>query len=100
MDFGFMRASASDYSRPDKSKDRIVQSFDGYSSYLLILDEVSRFVWIFLTASKDSLLDIIRAFLTQHGHSEGGSVHTDQGGELARCSALQDMLLQEFHYVF
>ena len=100
MDFGFMRASESDYSRPDKTKDRIVQSFDGYSSYLLIVDEASRFVWIFLTASKEPPLDIIREFLTQHGHSDGGSVHTDQGGILARCSALQDMLLRDFHYMF
>ncbi len=52
MVFGFMRASALDYSWPDKSKDHVVQSFDGYSPYLLIVDEASRFVWIFLTASK------------------------------------------------
>ncbi len=100
MDFGFMRASASDYSQPDKTKDRVVQSFDGYSSYLLIVDEASRFVWIFLTALKEPPLDIIREFLTQHGHSEGGSVRTNQGGELAWCSALQDMLLLDCHYMF
>ncbi len=68
--------------------------------YLLIVDEASHFVWIFLTASKDPPLNIIRAFLTQHGHSKGGSVRTDQGGKLARCLALQDMLLREFHYIF
>ncbi len=95
-----MRASASDYSRPDKSKDHVVQSFDGYSSYLLIVNEASRFVWIFLTASKEPPLTIIREFLTQHGRSNGGSVRTDQGGELAWCSALQDMLLWDFHYTF
>ncbi len=95
-----MRASASDYSWPNKSKDRVVQSFDGYSSYLLIVDEASRFVWIFLTASKEPPLAIIRVFLTQHGHSDGGLVRTDQDGKLARCSALQDMLLWDFHYTF
>lgn len=31
MDFGFMRASQFDYSRPDKSKDRVVTSFDGFN---------------------------------------------------------------------
>jgi hypothetical protein len=100
MDFGFMHASASDYSRPDKTKDRVVQSFDGYSSYLLIIDEASHFVWTFLTALKEPPLDIIREFLTQHGHSNGGSVRTNQGGKLARCSALQDMLLRNFFYMF
>ena len=29
MDFGFLRASNFDYSRPDKSKDRVIESFDG-----------------------------------------------------------------------
>jgi hypothetical protein len=100
MDFGFMCASASDYSRPDKSKDCVVQSFDGYSSYLLIVDEASHFVWIFLTASKEPPLAIIREFLTQHSHSNGGLVRTNQGGKLAQCSALQDMLLRDFHYTF
>ncbi len=100
MEFGFMRASASDYSRPDKTKDHVIQSFDGYSSYLLIIDEASHFVWIFLTASKEPPLNITHEFLTQHGHSNGGSVRTNQGGELTRCSALQDMLLQDFHYTF
>jgi hypothetical protein len=44
MDFGFMRASSSDYSKPDKSIDRVVDSWDGYSSYLLIVDEGSRYI--------------------------------------------------------
>ncbi len=41
MDFGFMRASAEDYSWADKSKDQVVFSYDGYSSYLLIVDKAS-----------------------------------------------------------
>ena len=34
-----MRASTSDYSRRDKTRDRVVFSYDGFSSYLLIVDE-------------------------------------------------------------
>jgi len=41
IDFGFMRASTSDYSCRDKAKDRVVFSYDGFSSYLLIVDEAS-----------------------------------------------------------
>ncbi len=52
MDFGFMRASTSDYSRRDKTKDWVVFSYDGFSSNLLIIDKASRYVWVFLTASK------------------------------------------------
>ena len=44
LDFSFMSASADDYSRPDKTKDRTIKLYDGYSSYLLIVDEVSRYI--------------------------------------------------------
>jgi hypothetical protein len=48
MDFGFLRASQADYSRPDKSKERVVTSFDGYNSYLIIVDEYTKYVWVYL----------------------------------------------------
>ncbi len=98
MDFGFMRASTSDYARRDKSKDRVVFSYDGFTLYLLVVDKASRFVWVFLTATKSPPIDIIKEFLIQHGHEDGGCIRTDQGGELARSSAIQDMLLRDFHY--
>ena len=41
MDFGFFRASNSDFSRPTAAKDRVVQSHDGYNAYLAIVDEKS-----------------------------------------------------------
>ncbi len=98
MDFGFMRASNSEYSRPQKGKDRIVRSYDGFTSYLLIIDEATWYVWVFLTASKDPPLDIVSEFLHHHGHKDGGSILTHQGGELARSLDLQDLVLQKFHY--
>ena len=48
-----MRSSTSDYAHPNKSTDRVVSFYDGYTSYLLIIDEASRMAWIFLTKSKD-----------------------------------------------
>ncbi len=98
LDFGFMRASTSDYSRPNKTIDRVVLSYDGFSSYLLIIDEASRYAWVFLTTSKDPPINIITKFFTQHGHVEGGCVRTNQGGELARSAAFQDLMLRQFHY--
>ncbi len=80
MDFGYMRASSSDYTKPNKKVDRVVDSWDGYSSYLLIVDEASRFIWVFLTKSKEPLLDIIDTFLDRFGHRNGGSIRSDQGG--------------------
>ncbi len=98
MDFGFMHASTSDYSHRDKTRDRVVLSYDGFSAYLLIIDEASRYVWVFLTNSKSLPLDIIEEFLTQHGHEEGGCIRTNQGGKLAGSSNFQDLLLRKFHY--
>jgi hypothetical protein len=54
--------------------------------------------WVFLTQSKDPPIDIVRAFLALHGHSDGGCIRTDQGGELASSGAFRDLLLREFRY--
>ena len=51
MDFGFMRSSTSDYTHPNKSTDRVVSSYNGYTSYLLVIYEASRCAWVFLTKS-------------------------------------------------
>ena len=98
MDFGFMRASASDFGKRSKATDRVVFSYDGYSSYLLVVDEASRYIWVFLTSSKDPPIDIVSAFLTQHGHEDGGCIRTDQGGEFAGSAAFIDMVLRDYRY--
>jgi hypothetical protein len=99
MDFGFMCASTSDFSRPNKNTDHVVTSYDGFSSYLLIVDEANRFIWVFLTKSKAPPLDILDSFFACFGHEHGSSVRTDQGGELARSFALSDLLLRKHCYV-
>jgi hypothetical protein len=99
MNFGFMRASSLDYQRPKKATGRVVASWDGYSLYLLVVDEASRYIWVFLTKSKDPPLDIIDTFLNRCGHELGGLIGTDQGGKLARSFAFMDMLLRKHKYV-
>ncbi len=99
MDFSFMRVSCSDYRKPNPKTGQVVQSWDGYSSYLLIVDEASHFMWVFLTKSKDPLLDIIDCFLKKFGHDDGGSIRSDQGGKLAKSSTLADMVLRNHSYV-
>ena len=41
MDFGFIRASSVDYRRPNITSNRVIDSYDGFSSYLLIVDDKS-----------------------------------------------------------
>jgi hypothetical protein len=98
MDFAFMRSSTVDYKCPNKATDRIVTSYDGHLSHLIIVDGASRRVWAFLTKSKEPPLDILRAFMTKF-RIASGVVCTNQGGELARSAAFRNMMLREFGYV-
>ena len=84
-DFGFLRASTEDFSQPNEDADRVVQSFGGYNSYLLIVDEHSRYVCIFLCKSKDPPIEEMSSFLQIGGRKEGGFMRCDQGGKLANC---------------
>jgi hypothetical protein len=90
---------ANDYTKPSKTTDRDVQSYNGYSSYLIIVDAATRFIWVFLMTSKEPPLDIVNAFMLRFALQDGGFVRTDQGGELARSSSFHDTMLRTFNYV-
>ena len=98
MDFGFIRASATDLSRPKSTDDRVVESFDGFNSYLLVVDEVSKYSWIFLTKSKEPPIDLTQFFMKEFANSDGGKIRVDHGGELARSTAWRTLMLKEFQY--
>ncbi len=74
MDFGFMRTSSSVYSMPNKMTDQVIDSWDGYSSYLLVVNKALRYIWVFLTKSKEPPLDIIDTFLDCFGLKIGSSI--------------------------
>ncbi len=57
-------------------------------------------MWVFLTKSKDPPLDIIDSFLKKFGHDDGGSIHSDQDGKLAKSATLANMVLRNHNYVF
>ncbi len=93
IDYGFMRASSSNYSRPNMKTDWVVLSYDGFSSYLLIVDEATCYIWCFLTKMREPPINLLDAFSSRFGHELGGSVRTNQGGKLAGSGALTDLLL-------
>ena len=95
IDFTFMQALTEDYQQPNKTTDRIVTSYNGYSSHLIIVDSASRRVWAFLTKSKEPPIEILCTFLKKFGIGSG-LIHTIQGGELAWSQAFCDMALFKF----
>jgi hypothetical protein len=98
MDFGFMWASADNYRQPNKSTNHIVMSYDGYCTYLLIIDGTTRRSWMFLTASKEPPITICLAFLHDFGNT-WGIIRTDQGSELARSNGFITAMLKNHGYV-
>jgi hypothetical protein len=100
MDFGFMHASISDYGRPDVKCNKVVESYDGYSSYLLIIDDKSSKTWVFLTRTKEPPIEIVHLFLQSFGcnKSLSGFIYCNQGGELAHSHVFVDMTLADFNY--
>lgn len=72
VDFGFIRASTSDFSKPDPKHDRVVESFNGFTSYLLIANEASRYVWVLLCQTKEPPIEEMSALLPEFGLKTGG----------------------------
>ena len=62
MDFGFVRGT--DWTSKDE-EGRTVTSIDGKRAYLLIIDEATRWIWVFPTASKSLPLDLVKGVLDQ-----------------------------------
>ena len=98
MDFGFMQSSTDDFMQPNPAKDRVVDSFDGYSSYLLVKDEASQKLWLFLTKSKEPPIEYASEFLHANGLTTGGVIRCDQGGELARSEKICSVMFSRHHY--
>jgi hypothetical protein len=74
MDFAFMRSSTSDFSCPGLATDWVVCSLDGLNSYLLVVDELSRYCWVFRCSSKEPPIDEVSAFLDIFGRDNGGVI--------------------------
>jgi dUTP pyrophosphatase len=89
VDFGFMKGSG--YCKQDE-EGRTITSIDGFRSYFLIIDRKTRYVWVFLTKTKQPPLTIFAQFLKEHGHpsAQNRTVRSDRGGELWGSQSFRD----------
>ena len=73
----------------------MIESFDGFTSYLAIVDEHSQFTWTFLCKNKEPPIHILNAFLDRFGLPPGGVLRTDEGGELSKSDKFRDAALEQ-----
>ena len=93
MDFGFVWGS--EYVVKSENQPTIT-SIDGYNSYLIIVDRVTRYIWIFLTTSKAPPITIAQKVLNKFKcKNPHRTVRTDQGGELGMSHEFQKMVANE-----
>ena len=80
MDFKFVRGSSYSIKRKDQPT---ITSIDRYSSYLIIVDRITRYVWIFLTSSKAPPIHIAQKILTKlECKTSHRTARIDQGSKL------------------
>ena len=73
-----------------------ITSIDGFNSYLIIVDRVKQYIWLFLTASKAPPITIAQKVLNEFKcKNPHCTVRTDQGGELGRSHVFHTMLSEE-----
>ena len=90
MDFEFVRGSSYSIKQEDQPT---VTSIDGYNSYIIAVDRIIRYKWIFLTSSKAPPITIAKTLLEKlKCNIPHRTVRTDQGGELGLSHEFQNML--------
>jgi hypothetical protein len=67
MDMGFVHGSS--YRTKDENG-HLITSLDGYNSYLIIVDQASRYTWVFLSKYKVPQVKVIENFLALHGSKQ------------------------------
>jgi hypothetical protein len=90
LDVGFIRASSADFGVT--MGNRVITSYDGNNSYLVLVCAKTRHTWVFCQASKSPPIFIIERFLASNGLKSGPRyLRMDQGGELWRSNELRDV---------
>ena len=99
MDIGFIRGPMNleeVLARTEDSATKVIESRQGYVCYLLIVDRKTRYMWPFPLKSKSVPPDLIKTFLTTHGHptSPNRRIRTDGEGSLAESQVCRNIISQ------
>ena len=89
IDFGFVRGLV--YSIKQEIS-LIVTNIDGFNSYLIIVDRVTRYLWVFLKKSVTIAQKIINKLKCKNLNR---TVRINQGKELGKSSVFQKMVSDE-----
>lgn len=81
MDYGFVRGKTTF----KNEEGQLLTSKDGFNCYLLVAEEYTCYMLIFLFADKSPHMKTIKICLYIHGLAKGmRRIRSDQGGELAK----------------
>ena len=80
--------------RTEDADTKIIESRNGFVCYLLIVDRKTRYMWPFPLKSKSVPLELLRTFLTIHGHltCHNKCIRTDGEGSIAESQQCHNML--------
>ena len=97
MDIGFIRGPTNLQAVLDRVADvesKVIESRNGFVCYLLIVDRKSRYMWPFPLKSKSVPSDLIKTFLTTHGHPTCSNriIKSDGEGSIAESQTCRTML--------
>ena len=97
IDFGFVRGqkptTPTNSTHASKQHGKIVTSIDGYTCYVIVVDRITRYTWIFLSKSKKPPIETIRNLLNKFKSDDPHrTVRTDQGGELGHSTEFAAMI--------
>ena len=90
LDFGFVRGSEYEFVTDEGKR---LTSIDGKNAYLLLVDRKTRYMWIYLTHSKEPPLNAIEMVLSKFGSNDKHrTVRTDQDKGLSKSKDYLDLL--------
>ena len=92
FDFGFMRTK---HYQEEDSEGNLQTSVDGKNAYLLVVDRATRYMWVYLSSSKQPPIEFCKGVLHKFkAATSHRTVRCDQG-ELASSIAFNKLLVSE-----